>query len=266
MSPNAFLALAPLIALVPAAVVGWRREPSRDTVFFAVLAVAVAGPLAWVASRTSAGWGTGLSAALWVTVAATMVLFAALALINREAWRLAPLLAPYMVALAVLASVWRRAPQEAFELASLGAWVEVHIAASVVTYALVTIAAIAALAAFFQERALKTKRPTTLSRRLPSVADCERLVVGLLVGAEIVLALGLLTGTAALYRETGAFLAFDHKTVLTVSGFVVIGGLLIAHFRSGVRGRGAARMVLLAYLLITLGYPGVKFVTEVLIG
>jgi ABC-type uncharacterized transport system permease subunit len=91
-------------------------------------------------------------------------------------------------------------------------------------------------------------------------------VVGLLVGAEIVLAIGLMTGAAALYRETGAFLAFDHKTVLTISGFVVIGGLLIAHFRSGVRGRAAARMVLLAYLLITLGYPGVKFVTQMMIG
>ncbi|MDP6602888.1 MAG: cytochrome c biogenesis protein CcsA [Rhodospirillales bacterium] len=266
MDPNAFFALAALIALVPAAVVGWRHEPSRDTVFIAVLAVAVAGPLAWVASQTSAGWETGLSAALWVTVAATMVLFAALALINREAWRLTPLLAPYMVALAVLASVWQRAPQQAFELASLGAWVQIHIAASVVTYALVTIAAIAALAAFIQERALKSKRPTTVSRRLPSVADCERQVVGLLVGAEIVLAIGLMTGAAALYRETGAFLAFDHKTVLTISGFVVIGGLLIAHFRSGVRGRAAARMVLLAYLLITLGYPGVKFVTQMMIG
>ncbi|MDP7667136.1 MAG: cytochrome c biogenesis protein CcsA [Rhodospirillales bacterium] len=266
MDPNAFFALAALIALVPAAVIGWRREPSRDIAFFAVLAVAVAGPLAWVVSQTSGGWGTGLSTALWVTVAATMVLFAALVVINREAWRLMPLLAPYMVAYAILASIWRQAPQQAFDLASLGAWVDVHIATSVVTYALVTIAAIAALAAFFQERALKTKRPTTLSRRLPSVADCERLVVGLLVFAEIVLALGLMTGTAALYLESGAFLAFDHKTVLTVSGFVVIGGLLIAHFRSGVRGRGAARMVLLAYLLITLGYPGVKFVTQVLIG
>ena len=34
--------------------------------------------------------------------------------------------------------------------------------------------------------------------------------------------------------------------------------------RRGVRGRRAARVVLLAYLLMTLGYPGVKFVTDVL--
>ena len=52
--------------------------------------------------------------------------------------------------------------------------------------------------------------------------------------------------------------------MLTVTAFLVIAGLLIGHFRIGVRGRMAARFVLLAYLLMTLGYPGVKFVTDVL--
>jgi ABC-type uncharacterized transport system permease subunit len=65
-------------------------------------------------------------------------------------------------------------------------------------------------------------------------------------------------------RETGHLLKLDHKTVLTVAAFVVIGGLLFAHFKSGLRGRKAARVVLLAYLLLTLGYPGVKLVTDVL--
>jgi ABC-type uncharacterized transport system permease subunit len=51
---------------------------------------------------------------------------------------------------------------------------------------------------------------------------------------------------------------------LTIAAFVVIGGLLVCHYGSGVRGKMAARIVLLAYLLLTLGYPGVKFVTDVL--
>jgi ABC-type uncharacterized transport system permease subunit len=40
---------------------------------------------------------------------------------------------------------------------------------------------------------------------------------------------------------------------------------LAAHFWIGIRGRRAARIVLLAYLLITLAYPGVKFVTDVVL-
>ncbi|HEY4636208.1 MAG TPA: cytochrome c biogenesis protein CcsA, partial [Rhodospirillales bacterium] len=117
---------------------------------------------------------------------------------------------------------------------------------------------------FLQDRALKLKRPTAMTRVLPSVADCEDLLVRLLVLGEIVLAIGLMTGMAVQMRETGHLLKFDHKTVLTVAAFAVIGGLLIAHFKTGLRGRMAARIVLLGYLLLTLGYPGVKFVTDVM--
>jgi ABC-type uncharacterized transport system permease subunit len=67
------------------------------------------------------------------------------------------------------------------------------------------------------------------------------------------------------YRESGYLLPVNHKTVLTLASFIVIGALLIAQRWLGVRGRRAARMALLGYLLLTLGYPGVKFVTEVLI-
>jgi ABC-type uncharacterized transport system permease subunit len=99
---------------------------------------------------------------------------------------------------------------------------------------------------------------------LPSVADCESMVVRLLILSEIVLALGVASGMATQYGTTGAVIEFDHKTTLTLITFVLIGGLLVAHFRSGMRGRKAARLVLLAYLLLTLGYPGIKFITDVL--
>jgi ABC-type uncharacterized transport system permease subunit len=66
------------------------------------------------------------------------------------------------------------------------------------------------------------------------------------------------------YRETGALLALNHKTVLTIAAFLVLAGLLAAYGLGGVRGKRAARVVLLGYLLLTLGYPGVKFVTDVL--
>jgi ABC-type uncharacterized transport system permease subunit len=61
-------------------------------------------------------------------------------------------------------------------------------------------------------------------------------------------------------------LRLDHKTVLVLATFVVIVALLWLHFRRGLSGRRAARYILVAYLLLTLGYPGVKFVTDVLIG
>ena len=86
-----------------------------------------------------------------------------------------------------------------------------------------------------------------------------------LSAGEIVLGLGVISGIALNIANDASPLTIDHKTVFTIGAFIIIGGLLIAQARYGLRGRRAARIVLLAYLLLTLGYPGVKFVTSVLL-
>jgi len=69
---------------------------------------------------------------------------------------------------------------------------------------------------------------------------------------------------AELYVSSGSLLVFNHKILLSFLGFAAVIGLLLLHQRIGLRGRKAARLVLLAFLLLTLGYPGVKFVTDVI--
>jgi ABC-type uncharacterized transport system permease subunit len=267
MTQNLLFSLSTLAALIPLTFHGLARfdgrEGARDGLYWTFMGVAVAIPLAWAVFQVSGVWQTGLSTTLWVTVAVSMSLFFLIAAVTRQAWRLTSLMAPYMLGLGVLATIWQHAPPKPLRI-PLDAWLEVHIAVSVLTYGLVTIAAVAALAATLQDRALKSKKPTRLTARLPSIADCEFLLVRLLAIGEGVLALGLSTGMASLYLESGRLITFDHKTILTMTAFLVIGALLFAHYRSGVRGRQTARIVLLAYLLMTLGYPGVKFVTDVL--
>lgn len=263
MSQNIAYALIALFCLLPAALVQRREGATLDHAHWAALVFAVLGPGIWALAHLTGHWQAGLGTALWVSIAVTMALFTMLAWSVSHAWRLTQLLAPYMLALGVLAVL---APNTA--LAPGGpadAWVALHILVSVVTYGLVTIAAVAALAAFLQDRALKAKRPTALTHSLPSVADCERIAAILLGWGEGILGLGLVTGMAVQYRETGHFLAFDHKTVLSVLAFVVIGTLLFVQHKTGLRGRKAARLGLLAYLLLTLGYLGVKVVTGVIL-
>ena len=182
----------------------------------------------------------------------------------REAWRLTPLLAPYLLLLGLIGSAAEFWPGRALPAALPQAWLDVHIVVSVATYGLLTIAAIAGVAVLLQERALRRKRASGLAQSLPSVADAERLQVGLLVASEIVLGLGLLTGMATAYVANGVALPIDHKTTFALLAFVTIGGLLLVHHRTGLRGRRAARWVLVAYLLLSLAYVGVKFVTDVL--
>jgi ABC-type uncharacterized transport system permease subunit len=258
------LDLLALAALLPASVVRWRRNDARDTLLYGALVLAVIGPAVLVAAQLGGAWRAGFAMSLWVSIAATMVLFLALAALTRHAWRLTLLLVPFLLLLGLIAALWENAPARPVTGDVPAAWLDFHIVSAVATYGLLTIAAVAGMAVFLQERALKTKHQTALTRLLPAVSDSETLEVGLLVAAEAVLALGVASGMAAEHFRHAALLPFDHKTILSLAAFVVIGALLVARRVNGLRGRRVARWALLAYLLLTLAYPGVKFVTDVL--
>jgi ABC-type uncharacterized transport system permease subunit len=255
-----------LLSLLPAAAVSFRRRGGPGALFYALLALALLGPALWVAGQESGAWRTGFAMSLWVTIVATMALFLLLALTTRHAWQLAPLLLPYLVLLGLIALIWQHAPERQVPGTVPAGWLDAHIVFAVVTYGLLTLGAVAGLAVFLQERALKSKHPTELTRLLPPVAASEMLELRLLAAAEAVLALGLVSGMAAEHFIGGRLLPFDHKTLLSLAAFAVIGALLLARYTYGIRGRRVARLALLAYLLLTLAYPGVKFVTDVLMG
>ena len=264
--PNTFLlSLSALIALVPVSVWSFKHDSDRPgIVFWAVVSAALAGPLAASLVQLGGAWQSGLSLALWLSIAASMAIFIVLSLALREAWRLGPILAPYLLLLGGLATVWSNVPGTGAPVGAVDTWLVVHIAVSVATYGLCTLAAVAGVAVTLQERALKHKRPTALTHRLPSISDASRLQVRLLAGSEIVLGLGIATGMAEQYVRSGHLMEVSHKTLLSILAFAVIGLLLILHQRTGMRGQRAARLILVAYLLLTLAYPGVKFVTDVL--
>lgn len=264
MHRDILLSLLAFACLLPAGILALRRHAGRGAPFWLTLALAAAGPVAIVVLRTESGWKTDVSTALWITIAATVCLFAVIAALSRTAARLAPVVLPYMAALALLATVWLSATEPPLATAP-GTWLALHVAASVFTYAVATIAACAAFAAFVQERALKRKTPGAWTHALPSIADCDALQFRLLTIGEVVLGAGLLTGMAVEFLRTGQLLVLDHKIVFAIAAFVVIGVLLWLNRQSGLRGRRAARVVLVAYLLLTLAYPGVKFVSDVLL-
>lgn len=261
---------AALASLAPAALIHLRNAGQThpggrpDGVFWAVLAAALAGSTAQAANLLGLDWHTGFSVALWVSIAMSLALFMGLSLLTRTCWRLTPLLLPYLLLLGVIATIWTQAPEQPLSGRPGVDWLGAHILISVLTYGLLTIAAVAGLAVVLQEGAIKRKRPTRLTHVLPSVADAESLQIRLLIAGEAVLGMDLITGVAAQYAGQGTFLSLDHKTLLSLLAFAVIAVLLLAHWRTGLRGRRAARFLLVAYLLISLAYPGVKFVTDVL--
>ena len=254
-----------LAALLPAVWFSTRGRSPTSALFGAAVGLAFVASALWSASLVGEAWRSGLGPALWVSITATIAVYTVGASVSRVMGRLAALLFPYLLVLAAIATAL--GPGEIVSGPDGGEiWFLLHIAVSVLTYALATMAAVAGLAVFLQERALKSKRQGWASAVLPAMMPTERLQFQLLAAAEIVLGLGLASGVAIGITAGEGVPALDHKTVLSVGAFAVIGVLLAAHARAGVRGRTAARTVLVAYLLLTLAYPGVKFVSEVLLG
>ncbi|MEX2299277.1 MAG: cytochrome c biogenesis protein CcsA [Dongiaceae bacterium] len=252
---------AVLVVLVAAALTG---RPA-----LLVATGALAGALAALAADLlRSGWRGDLSLTLWATVTATLLAYVVIGWAAPALRRLSVLLMPYLLLVGLLALLVRLlAPVQSMP-GSVGpvAWFDAHIVFALATYALLSLAAIAGLASLLQDAALKQKQPSGIANRLPSLADSERLEIRLLTAAEIVLGIGIATGMALGWFSAHDAMPFDHKTVLAIAAFVLIGALLWAHARTGFRGKRAARWVLVAWLLLTLAYPGVKFVREILLG
>ena len=268
----AFLTFPDLLALgcqIPIVLFSWWKGANRNYVFWLLATMAFFGPLVWTVEAHSTEWRSDLPAALWTSIAATWGLFIFLALAERDAWRLLLILAPILIIMGVLASVYsiQYSTGDLHLLRTPGARASLglHIIVSVATYALITVAAAASIAGIIQDQALKAKRPPLQSWGLPALSRCDEMVFRLLKVAVTVLTFGLISGIILTYENSGKIISFDHKTVLVFTAFILMGGILIIHRRSGITARTTARWALSVYLCLTLGYPGVKIVTNILL-
>ncbi|HVM84137.1 MAG TPA: cytochrome c biogenesis protein CcsA [Candidatus Binatia bacterium] len=258
---------AALIAMLPLTAAAMLSRLGRNLLLWLLLAAALAGPAALVASQIKVGWQPGLSANLWVSITATLLAFGALCLARPGAYRLGALLLPYLALSAALAIGCSGAPNAEGPVVATGAWFPVHVVLAVASYATLTLAAIAGAAVMLQERALKRRAQLGWAgQALPPLAEAESLQIKLLTWSAALMAAALATGAANEVIETGQLLAFTHKILLAFLAFALILVLLVLNHRTGLRGRHAARWLLVGYLLLILAYPGVKFVRDVLIG
>jgi ABC-type uncharacterized transport system permease subunit len=268
--PDIDAAIWPLLAtlaLVPLTVVAWAgRGEQHDARLWPALTLAMAGVGAWAVAQQAGQWRTGISVALWLSIAISLGLFVVVCLMTRVAQRLAPLLAAYLLILAVLALAWRNEPMRPLSGLAPPPWLIAHVALSVIAYSLLTLAAVASAAVTIRERALKAKWSWRFVRSLPAVAEGEALQLRLLIAAALLLVAAVVTGMAITWLEYGVPFRLDHKSILSIGGLLLTVGLVALRQRKAISVRRVAHYILVAYLLVTLAYPGVKFVTDVLIG
>lgn len=261
--PIAVVAAVSTLLLLSILAASGRLE--RNALGWLVLAAAVVGGMTPALVELQGGWRPGLAASLHVTAAACLIVFAASAVLSGGTLRLAALVGPYVLLLIGLGALVLALQSEPPMDAS-GAWFTGHVLLSIGAYAALTLAALAACGVLLLERAFKARVESWATRVLPPLSETEGAQNALLKLAAILLLLALATGMANEILIEGQPFAFTHKILLSLLGFAVVLILLVLHHRTGLRGRRAARWLLTGYLLLTLAYPGVKFVREILMG
>lgn len=265
MSSAIPLQIAGLLSLFPLAAIAVTARLQRNALFWLLLAAALAGSFGVFGQSLINGWQAGLSSNLWASCAIALAAFAALNLVNGEAFRLAALLLPYLIIFALLALLFASFDEPIPAVAS-EAWFRAHVLLAIASYGILTLGAIAGVAVLIQERTLKRRQTGWAELALPPLSVAEYLQIKLLLWAAVFMATALASGFANTFMDTGTLPQLSHKVLLSLLAFVVLVALLVVHRVTGMRGRRAARWVLVGYLFLTLAYPGVKFVRDVLLG
>lgn len=139
-----------------------------------------------------------------------------------------------------------------------------HILLSMGATALLFAAAVTAILLVTLDRRLRARRLMDLPPLLPPLDALERVMFRLIAAGFILLTLALLTGFIFVTDLLGQHLI--HKTVFSITAWVLFAMLLFGRTRYGWRGRSAVRWTLTGFGTLAIAYFGDKFILETLLG
>lgn len=138
-----------------------------------------------------------------------------------------------------------------------------HILLSILSFSLLSIAALQAILLAVQDRHLRNRQPGGFIRSLPPLETMESLLFRIIGLGYVLLSLALVTGVP--YLQNIVEQQLIHKTVLSVAAWLVFLILIWGRWRFGWRGRTAIRWTLGGLTALILAYFGSKLVVEVIL-
>ncbi len=138
--------------------------------------------------------------------------------------------------------------------------VSAHILISLLAAGLLTLAAVQSAALAIHERLLRKHQLAPSGGRMPPLQTMERVLFQLIGLGFLLLSLTLLSGLWFVHDWLEQHLA--HKTVLSITAWLIFGVLLWGRWRHGWRGRTAIRWALSGYATLILAYFGSKIILE----
>lgn len=164
-------------------------------------------------------------------------------------------------AITVLASLF--AESRFAPVANMTPELATHILISITAYSVLMMAAFQAILVGIIERNIRTKSHILLLRLLPPMETMEHLLFAMLWAGFAILTVAIASGFV--YLDNMFAQRVVHHTILTSVSWIIYVVLLTGRHRFGWRGTSAVRWVLVAFVLLLLGYFGSKFVLEILL-
>ena len=145
----------------------------------------------------------------------------------------------------------------------IGDAVQVHVFLSLLSYAVLALAAFQAALVSIQRHFLQRHKPGGFMRALPPLDTTEELLFTLLTAGFCLLSLSLVSGFFFLENMFHQHLV--HKTVLSCIAWAIFGLLLFGRWKFGWRGKKAVYLTLAGFAMLILAYFGSKLVLEVVL-
>lgn len=260
--------LAPIAALLYLAATGLhllhifqqRPQISRSVLGLGLLALLCHAVVAWGSVNQAGGLSLGfykISALIFlaINVACVVLLF------RRPLQNLLVVLFP-LSAMSVLVSAY--APDTSAISTDLPGGMLLHIASSVLAYAVLTLAAAQAALVAALDYQLRHRHTRGIVQILPPLQLMETMLFELLAVGVALLTVAILSGFIFLEDIFAQHLV--HKTILSILAWLVFGILLFGRWRYGWRGSLAVRLTLVGIVLLLLSYFGTKLVLEIILG
>ncbi|MBN7796033.1 cytochrome C assembly family protein [Parahaliea mediterranea] len=233
---------------------------SRTLVLVTVLALGCHALVAW--DNVAVGEGVHLG---FYKISALIFLVINIACLASILWR-RPLQNLLLVtfplsAVAVLVSTF--GPQTDTSSGQLGPGLLVHVASSILAYAVLTLAAVQAALVAVQDYQLRHRHPGGIVRVLPPLQLMETMLFELLWAGVLLLTLAIATGF--LFVEDLFAQHLVHKTTLTIIAWLTFSTLLWGHYQLGWRSQTAVRFTLAGFAALMLAFFGSKLVLELIL-
>lgn len=137
-------------------------------------------------------------------------------------------------------------------------WLTVHVGTMFIGNGLFAIAFVVAIMYLIQENHIKRKKFGLLYSRLPSLAMLDGINYYSLIYGFCFLTVGMITGSVYAQRALGAYWQWDPKEVWSLITWLFYAVLLHERIAVGWRGKRAAVMSIVCFLILIITFLGVS--------